>query len=133
MGYQRLTVDGITYRVRILRDTYADNFTLVEGPNAGDMQSGRHERDLVGTRAVYEMGVEPDPAYPDDFDALYELLRSPVDSHVVTVLDGQSSLTYSAQIQSGGRIYKGRVGGRRMYGGSVFRFVPTSPQWEASG
>lgn len=132
MGYTRLTIDGLIYRVRIVYDTYADNFELIEGPNAGDMQSGRRERDLIGTRDVYEMQIEPDPKYPEDFDSLYALLRSPVDSHTVTVFDGQGYLTYAAQIQGGGRTYRGVVGGRRTYGGGVFRFVPSSPQWEAS-
>lgn len=129
MAYQRFAMDGTTYRVRIVYDTYADSFELVEGTNAGPMLSDRHERDLLGTRAVYEMGFEPDPLYPQDFDALYAALRSPVDSHSITVFDGQSTLTYNAQIQSGRRLYKGVLGGVRQYAGSVVQFVPSEPQW----
>ena len=131
MSYLGVTVDGRTYRVRIVYNTYADNFTLIEGPNAGDMQSGRHERDLIGTRAVYEMGIEPDAQHPGDFNDLYELLREPVDSHSVVVYDGQGTLTYDAQVQEGRRVYKGVLGGVRTYAGGVIRFVHSSPQWEA--
>lgn len=129
MAYQRFTMDGTTYRVRIVYDTYADSFELVEGTNRGDMLNDRHERDLIGTRAVYEMGIEPDPKFPEDFDALYAAMRAPVPSHSVTVFDGQGTLTYDAQIQRGRRVYKGILGGVRQYGGSVFQFIPSEPQW----
>lgn len=131
MAYLGITMDGTYYRVRIPYDTYADEFQLIEGPNAGDTLDDTHERDLIGTRAVYEMGIQPDPRYPEDFDALYAALRSPVDSHSVTVFDGQNSLTYQAQIQRGRRVYKGILGGVRQYLGSVIQFVPEKPQWEA--
>ena len=133
MDYLGIKVDGRTYRVRIIYDTYADAFQLIEGPNAGDMQSGRHERDLIGTAATYEMGIEPDPRYPGDFDDLYALLRSPVSSHSIVVYDGQTTLTYNAQIQSGRRVFKGILGGVNRWAGSVIQFVPSAPQWEAGG
>ena len=131
MSYLGLTLDGTTYRVRIVYDTYADTFQLIEGPNAGDMLNGRHERDLIGTTATYEMGIEPDPQHPEDFDALYAELRSPVPTHTVLVYDGQSALQYECMIQSGRRVYKGILGGVRLYSGSVISFIPVSPQWEA--
>lgn len=132
MEFMRITMDGVTYRVRVVYDTYADEFELIEGPNAGDMLSGRHERDLIGTRATYEMGVEPDPRYPQDFDAFYAAVRAPVVSHSITVFDGQSTLTYNAMIERGSRVYRGTLGGVRRYGGATIRFVPVTPQWEVS-
>lgn len=131
MEYMTVTLDGVTYRVRVVYNTYADAFTLIEGVNAGDMLSGRHERDLVGTSATYEMEVQPDPRYPEDFDAFYAAIRAPVVSHTVTVFDGQGELTYEAMIQSGRRTYRGMAGGKRRYCGAVVQFVPIEPQWEA--
>lgn len=131
MAYMRLTMDGTTYRVRVRYDTYIDSFQLIEGPNAGDMLSGRHERDLVGSSDTYEMAVEPDWSYPSDFDAFYDALRAPVDSHTITVLDGQNTVTYEAMIQSGQRTYKGLLGGVHRWAGMVVRFVPVTPQREA--
>lgn len=128
----RITMDSITYRVCIVADSYVDSFELVEGPNAGDMLNDRHERDLSGTKATYSMQVEPDPRFPLDYTAFYEAIRSPVNSHTITVLDGQSTLTYQAQIQSGSRVYDKTVNGVRFYKGVVVNFVPESPQWEAS-
>ena len=131
MGYLGLTLDGVSYRVRIPYDTYADTFTLIEGPNADDMLNDRHERDLIGTKATYEMGIEPDPRHPGDFDALYAALRSPVKTHTVLVFDGQSAIQYECMIQSGRRVFKGILGGVKQYSGSVIQFIPIQPQWEA--
>lgn len=131
MAYLGIKMDGVYYRVRISFDTYADTFQLVEGPNADDMLNARHERDLTGTSATYEMGVQPDSAHPEDFDAFYRAIRSPVNSHQIEVFDGQQTLTYDAMVQSGRRVYKGILGGRRLYEGSVIQFVPVAPQWEA--
>lgn len=132
MAYLGIKMDGIDYRVRIVYDTYADTFNLIEGPNADDMLNARHERDLTGTKATYEMGVEPDPLHPEDFDAFYSAIRSPVDSHSIQVFDGQQTLTYNAMITTGRRVYKGILGGVRHYSGSVIQFIPIEPQWEAT-
>ena len=132
MAWLGINMDGIQYRVRVVYDTYADTFTLIEGPAADDMLNNRHERDLVGTSAVYEMGVEPDPAHPEDFDAFYASIRSPVNSHKITVFDGQNELTYDAMITTGRRVFKGILSSLRQYGGSVIQFIPIQPQWEAT-
>lgn len=128
-----ITMDGRTYRVLVIQDTYRDAFALIEGPNAGDMLNDRHERDLSGTKDTYEMEIKPDPRYPLDFTAFYEAVRAPVDSHSVTVIDGQGMLTYDAMIQTGERTYQGTRNGVRLYNGMLVRFVPKEPQWEANG
>ena len=128
----RITMDGVTYRVCIVADSYMDEFELVEGPTNGDMLNDRHERDLIGTRATYSMEVERDPRYPLDYQQFYEAIRSPVNSHSVTVIDGQNMLTYQAQIQSGSRVYDKTVNGVRLYKGVVVNFVPEAPQWEVA-
>lgn len=132
MNPLRLTMDGRTYRVLIVEDTYRDTFTLIEGPNAGDMLNDRHERDLIGTSDTFEMFVMPDPRYPAEFTEFYNALRAPVVSHTVTVIDGQSYLTYEAMIQSGTRTLTGTRSGNRIYSGMTVKFVPVEPQWEVS-
>lgn len=132
MNFLGVTVDGTTYRVRIVYDTYVESVELIEGPLAGDMESGRHERDLKGAAATYEMTVEPDPRYPADYDNLWTLLRSPEPSHSVTVYENQGTLTYDAQIQAIQRTYAGELGGRKRWKGMTLSFVPQTPQWRTS-
>lgn len=133
MAYLGVTVDGTYYRVRIIKDTYREHIDFVEGPLNGDMESGRHERDLKGVAATYYMSVEPDNRYPEDYDNLWELLRQPVDSHSVTVFEGQNTLTYSAQIQTLDRTYDGLLSGRKRWKGMVLAYVPSVPQWRPAG
>lgn len=130
MEFMTILMDGVTYRVRVVYNTLVRAFNLIEGPNAGDMLSGRHERDLIGTKYTYEMAVEPDPRYQADYDAFFEALSDSVVSHTITVPNGQSSLTFAAMIEGGSDTYRGQVGGQRRWGGLVVTFKAISVQKE---
>ena len=119
---QQLNMDGTTYRVRIVYDTLVRSFELLEGVNAGEMLSGRHERDLLGTGYTYQMQVEPDPAHPEDYDAFFEAISAPVDSHTIIMPYGQSTITYEAMVESGQDTYGGRLTGRARWHGLVVRY-----------
>lgn len=129
---KRLTMDGTTYRVRLVYNTLVRAFELVEGPNAGDMMSGRHERDLKGTGYTYSMGIEPDPDFPADYDNLFDELSAPVDSHVITVPYGQGTLTYSAEITGGQDTYDGTLSGVEQWKGLSVTFRYLGLQREAT-
>ena len=130
MELMTILMDGVTYRVRVVFNTLVRAIELVEGPVHGDMLSGRHERDLVGTKYDYEMGVEPDPRYQSDYDAFFEAISDPVNSHSITVPNGQGTLTYQAMIERGSDTYRGRVAGQRRWGGLVVTFKAISVQKE---
>lgn len=130
MAFIGLTMDGTAYRVRIVYDTYLRSFQLLEGPNADYMLSGRYERDLIGTAYTYEMRVEPDPRYPEDYDAFFAAIAQPVPSHSITVFNGQTAMTYDAMIQSAQDTYKGILSGVHQWGNLTVRYIPISPQVE---
>lgn len=132
MAYMRLTMDGTTYRVRIVYNTLVRAFSIIEGSNAGDMLSGRHERDLIGTGYTYEMGIEPEPQFQEDYDAFYDAISDPVDSHVITVPYGQTTMTYEAMIESGSDTYRGILSTVNQWSGLVVRFRYITPQKEAA-
>lgn len=125
---QQLNMDGTTYRVRIVYDTLIRSFELLEGVNAGEMLSGRHERDLLGTGYTYQMQVEPDPRYPTDYDAFFEAISAPVDSHTIIMPYGQSTITYEAMVESGQDTYRGIVGGRTKWRGLTVQYRYIEPQ-----
>ena len=125
---QQLNMDGTTYRVRIVYDTLIRSFVLLEGVNAGEMLSGRHERDLLGTGYTYQMQVEPDPRYPTDYDAFFEAISAPVDSHTIIMPYGQSTITYEAMVESGQDTYRGIVGGRTKWRGLTVQYRYIEPQ-----
>lgn len=125
---QQLNMDGTTYRVRIVYDTLIRSFELLEGVNAGEMLSGRHERDLLGAGYTYQMQVEPDPRYPTDYDAFFEAISAPVDSHTIIMPYGQTTITYEAMVESGQDTYRGIVGGRTKWRGLTVQYRYIEPQ-----
>ena len=123
-----VVIDGTLYRVRIVYNTLERSFSLRSGVNEGYMLSGRHERDLLGTSYSYQMSVGPDPAHPEDYDAFYEVVSVPVDSHEVTMPYGQSTITFQAEISSGQDTWRGKLGGSDRWAGLTVQFSPASPQ-----
>lgn len=123
-----ITMDGKTYRVRIVHDTLVRSFELRNGPNAGYMVSGLHERDLLGTGYTYKLAVEPDPAHPADYDDFFDALSAPVSSHSVTLPFGQTTLQFDAEVQSGEDTLWGKIGGVNRWHGLVVTYRPLALQ-----
>lgn len=78
------------------------SFRIPDGQNAGNMLSGDYERDLVGTYYDYDLVITTSDLTDNEYDALFEVLSAPVNSHVVEMPYGMSSLTFEAMIESGG-------------------------------
>ncbi len=123
-----IDMDGIHYNVRCTFDTLDRSFRLVEGVNAGDMLSGRHERDLTGTYYDYALSVEPDPRDKAAYDAFYEAISAPINSHKITLPYGQGTITFDAMVSDGTDRYKGSMAGGRRWAGLTVQFTALRPQ-----
>lgn len=77
------------------------SFRIPDGPNAGDMLSGDYERDITGTYYDYDLSLSVSDLTSNEYDALFEILSAPVNSHRVELPYGMTSLTYDAMIQTG--------------------------------
>lgn len=121
-------MDGTRYRVRVVYNSMERSFALKSGDNEGYMLSGRHERDLLGTGYTYQMDIEPDPAAPEDYDAFYEAVSAPVDSHEITAPYGQTTMTFQAEISSGKDTWRGKLAGVNRWTGLQIKFSPISLQ-----
>lgn len=77
------------------------SFRIPDGPNAGEMLSGEHERDLIGTYYDYDLILSVENLAANEYDALFETLSAPVNSHSVEMPYGMSSLTFVAMIEAG--------------------------------
>lgn len=130
MAFMRLTMDGTVYRVKIVYDTLVRAFSLIEGTNADDMLSGRYERDLIGTKFDYQMGIEPDARYQSDYDAFFDAISDPKNSHTITVPYGQGNLTYEAMVTGGSDTFAGTLSGEKRWHGLVVTFKAISVQKE---
>lgn len=123
----RIQMDGRTYRVGVIYSTIEESVSLKEGVNAGDMLSGRRERDLVGTYCGHSLSVEPDPRYPLDYDQFFEAITAPVPSHTITMPHGQGTVTYEAMVSSARHVSKGSLGGVRRWSGLSVSFESIRP------
>ena len=89
-----LTVDGKKYNVIVTSLTR--KFQVLDGENAERTLSGAMIRDIIGTFYNYEITILPAVGKYGDYDALYEVLSAPQDSHRIVVPYAQSTLTFNA-------------------------------------
>lgn len=100
MNMSVFTVDGVAYRsVNVL--SLKRSFAVLDGPNAGRVMDGSTRRDIIGTYYNYSMELTSDYSDLTEYDALYEVLSAPVDSHTITVPYGQETLTFEAYVANG--------------------------------
>ena len=93
------TLDGRTFKVGVKSIKRRGVIGERSSGNAKTM-SGEIRRDLNGTYFHYTMTIDLRLIKPNDYDALYDILTAPVNSHTVTVPYGQETLTYEAYIES---------------------------------
>ena len=96
-----VTLDNVQYKVRVKIRSLNRSFRIEESERSGAVKSGDYFRDIIGTYYDYEMEVEPDPSAPEDYDAFYEMISAPVESHSVVVPYGQGTMTYDAMVSTG--------------------------------
>lgn len=77
------------------------SFRIPDGTNSGDMLSGDYERDLVGTYYDYDLVITTSDLAVNEYDALFEALSAPVNSHMVEMPYGMTSITFEAMIEGG--------------------------------
>lgn len=122
-----IQMDGRVYRVRARFESLEESAWLDEGINAGDMLSGDHERDLMGTYLSHALDVEPDPRYPADYDAFYSAIITPVPSHAIVMPHGQGTITYDAMVSEAGHSSRGVLAGVRRWSGLRVAFSSIRP------
>lgn len=77
------------------------SFSVLDGENAGRTMDGAMQRDIIGTYYNYSMEIDPSGSSPEEYDALYETLSAPVDSHNIVVPYGQGTLEFKAYVSNG--------------------------------
>lgn len=128
MTAESINLDGKEYKVLVIYPSRGRRFTIREGENSGMSLSGRKIRDIFGTEYGYYMTVKADPQHPEDYDAFYEAVSAPVESHRVIMPYGQTTLEFEAAIYSGEDIDNGVHGNVRRWDGLQLSFEPMEPQ-----
>lgn len=106
------------------------SFSVLDGSNSGRSVSGEMIRDVIGTYYNYKMEllfVGDDPA---EYDALYERISAPVDSHKLVVPYAQNILSFDAYITSGKDTVRriDKSVSKTMWEGLSLSFVAMAPE-----
>lgn len=90
------TIDNTSFNVSVTK--LERNGEVLETEQTTRSKSGIVSREIIGTIYNYTMNLEQKSESIEEYDRLYYLLTSPVNSHSITVPYGQSTLTMQAYI-----------------------------------
>lgn len=118
-----ITVDGIDYDV--IESGITRSFKVLDDENTGRLLNGGMYRSLIGTYYNYTWQIEPRSV--QDYDAIYETLSAPVESHTITVPYGQTTKTFEAYVTSGEDTLERIENGTAYWSGMTIQFVAMEP------
>ena len=121
-----LTVDGKKYNVLVT--SLARKFQVLDGKNAERTLSGAMIRDIIGTFYNYEITILPAVGKYGDYDALYEVLSAPQDSHSVVLPYGQGTMSFRAYVTAGQDNLIRKKPGEAYWTGLSVQFIAMAPQ-----
>ena len=122
-----LTLDGVTYSTIHVMNLKR-SFSVLDGPNAGRVQTGSMQRDVIGTFYNYSAEIQADTASRADYDAFWEAISAPVESHVLVVPYAQTTLTFDAYVTQGADELLLMEPAANRWGNLSFNFIAMAPQ-----
>lgn len=122
-----ITLDGVTYStLHVTKLTRS--FSVLDGENVGRVLTGDMVRDVIGTFYNYSVEIDADAASRTDYDAFYEAISAPVDSHELVVPYAQTTLIFRAYVTQGEDELEVMEPSTNRWGGLSFDFIAMSPQ-----
>lgn len=122
------TVDNVAYDVFIPENGIKRQGRVLDGDNVGRTKAGDMIRDIIGTYYNYEIQVDAKALSQEEYDRLYEVLSAPVDSHMLTVPYGQTTLSFKAYVSNVDDSLKKIDDDGNHWEGLSFAFTAMSPQ-----
>lgn len=123
-----IQIDGKTYNVLIPRDGLSRSGQILDGDNAGRLQTGHMERDIIGTYYNYTLQIDTKGLSVSEYDELYEILTAPVDYHDITMPYGQGTITFQAYISGVEDKLLYIEDTHTLWGGMTVTFVAMAPR-----
>lgn len=123
------TIDGVDLRLWVT--SLKRKFEVLDTQNSGRLQSYRMHRDIVGTFYNYTLEIDPDKSNRADYDTFYEIVSSPVESHIMVFPYAQETLEFEAYVTNGEDNLKIREeGGKKVnkWDGLSLNFIAMEPQ-----
>lgn len=122
-----ITVDNVIYP-NIIVTSIKRSFSVLDGPAAGRVMTGKMERDIIGTYYNYSFEIDASDASPAEYDAFYEVISSPQDSHTVIVPYAQTTLTFEAYVSNGDDELDIMMDAQNRWGGLSINIIAMAPQ-----
>jgi len=91
-------VDGREFNVIVPDKGIKRQGRVLDGEDAGRLQNGEMERDIIGTYYNYTIPLETSRLNREEYDELYEILSAPVDYHMLQVPYGQTVILFRAYV-----------------------------------
>lgn len=121
-------VDGIEFTKAVV-DKPKRSFQILDGENAGrQILTAKMERDVLGTFYNYSMNIDSRFMTREEYDVLYDLLSSPVDSHRIEVPYGQTTWVYEGYVTNGTDELVGIRGDVNLWANLSINFIAMEPQ-----
>ncbi len=109
------------------------SFEVADGENAGRTLDGVMHRDLIGTYYNYSITINTDKLSQSEYNALYQTISAPVESHTIVVPFGNESLTFKAYVTNGtDDLLRQYSETNRYWGNLSFNFIAMEPQRSAA-
>lgn len=122
-----ITLDGVAYpTIHVKKLTRS--FSVLDGQNAGRMQDGVMQRDIIGTYYNYSVELDADAADRPEYDVFFETISAPVASHTLVVPYAQTTLTFEAYVTNGSDELRDMLPSANRWGGLSFNFIAMAPQ-----
>ena len=122
----KFSIDGQEFNVIVTE--LARKGRVSESKLSGDVKSGAHFRDIIGTYYDYEMTVGSNALSETEYDALFEILTAPVESHEVVLPSGAGTLSFRAYIEDTSDSMTADNGKTRRWGNLSVQFYAQKPQ-----
>jgi len=122
-----ITLDGRTFRhihvVGLKRHFVVTDTDLTERVQNGDI-----DRDVLGTFYNYSATIDSDDAHPEEYDAFYDIISSPEQSHDLIVPFAQTTMAFKAYVTTGDDDLLAMMEQQNRWGSLTFNFIACAPQ-----
>ena len=120
------SVDGVTYpNIHVL--SIKRSAAVLDGENAGRVMTGEMVRDVIGTYYNFAIEIDSDASDPAEYDALYEVITAPQDSHEFVMPYGQSAYTFTGYVTNVEDELDFMTEGLNRWGTLSFNMIAMSP------
>lgn len=121
-------IDGIEFTKGVIPKVKR-NFQITDGENAGRLIiTAKMERDIIGTFYNYTMTIDSRFMSAEEYDELYDILSAPVDSHIIEIPYGQTTLIYEAYVTNGSDELVIINNKKNKWANLQFNFIAMEPQ-----